>query len=137
MGLLEYQIFSDQAINYSAKDITTFKNPKVIVHIYNEESDAPTIWQISSQDGILYQQQKLLLTTEVLVENLSLDQLVQTMATEELTLFIDQKEITSDILVTWKGPQIEQQGVGMWASLISEELKMNDKIKAVYHNENK
>jgi lipopolysaccharide export system protein LptC len=136
VGLLEYKIFADQAINYSQKDITTFKNPKVILHIYNEDDNTVTIWQISGKDGILYQQQKLVLTTDVLVENLSLDQLVQTMETEELTLYIDPKEITSDTLVTWKGPQIEQQGVGMWASLISEELKINDKIKAVYLNEN-
>ncbi|MEH6453770.1 MAG: LPS export ABC transporter periplasmic protein LptC [Psychromonas sp.] len=136
-GILDYQIFSEQATSFSEDDITTFKSPKAILYIQNKDTNTTTTWQISSKDGILHQQDKLVLTTDVLVENLSLDQLVQTMETEELTLFIDEKEIVSDIFVSWKGPQGEQQGVGMWSSLISEELKMKDKIKAVYLNENK
>ncbi len=136
-GAIGHKIFSDKATSFASKDMTVFEHPKLIVYIKNETGSEPTVWQISSENGTLYRQSKLVLTKNVWLKNLSLDQLVQTMNTEELTIFLDKKEISSELLVTWQGPQMQQQGVGMWASLISEELIVKDKIKAVYLNENK
>lgn len=136
-GKIAHKLFADKATSFAEKDITLFENPKVIVYIENKETNGTTIWQINSKDGILYQQKKLILSKDVRVNNLSLDQLVQSMETEELTILLDKKEISSDLLVTWQGPQMQQQGIGMWASLITEELIVKDKIKAVYLNEDK
>jgi lipopolysaccharide export system protein LptC len=137
VGLIDYEIFADKATNFNEDELTNFNNPKLIVYSYNEQTDSTTVWQISSENGALYKQDKLVLSKNVLVKNLSLDQLVQTIKTQELTLFLDKKELSSDLLVTWEGPQIHQQGVGMWASLVTEELIIKDQIKAVYLNENK
>jgi len=136
-GNITYKIFSSETTGFTDKDLTIFKNPKVIMYIENKKSETPTVWEISSKNGILYDQNKLVLSTNVWLKNLSLDQLIQTMTTEKLTMLLDKKEVSSDLLVTWQGPQMEQQGVGMWASLITEELIVKDKIKAVYFNENK
>lgn len=136
-GKIGHKIFSDKTTSFASKDMTVFENPKLIVYIANKENSAPTVWQVTSKDGILYRQNELVLSTDVWVKNLSLDQLVQTMNTEKLTILLDQKEISSDLLVTWQGPQMQQQGVGMWASLITEEIIVKDKVKAVYHNETK
>lgn len=136
-GKITHKIFADKTTSFAEKNITMFKKPKVIVYIENEETNEPTVWQITSNDGTLYQQNKLLLTSDVWVKNLSKDQLVQTMNTEKLTILLDQKEISSDLLVKWQGPQMQQQGIGMWASLTTEELIVKKAIKAVYLNENK
>ena len=136
-GFLDHKLFADKATNFNEDELTNFKKPKLIVYTYDEQKDTTTIWQMTSEDGALYQQNKLVLSKNVLVENLSLDQLVQTIKTEELTLFLDKKEFSSDLLVTWEGPQIHQQGVGMWASLVTEEVIIKDQIKAIYLNENK
>ncbi|ABM04593.1 hypothetical protein DUF1239 [Psychromonas ingrahamii 37] len=136
-GFLDYKIFADKATNFNEDELTNFKKPKVIVYTHNDQTDTTTIWQITSAVGALYQQDKLVLSKNVLVKNLSLDQLVQTIKTEQLTLFLDKKELSSDLLVTLEGPQIHQQGVGMWASLVTEEVIIKDQIKAVYFNENK
>ena len=136
-GKVAHKIFSDKTTNFADEDITIFENPKVIVYIANKKNSDTTVWQITSEDGILYKQNKLVLSKNVWLKNLSLDQLIQSMATEKLTILLDQKEISSDQLVTWEGPQMQQQGVGMWASFVTEELIVKDKIKAVYLNENK
>lgn len=136
-GFLDHKIFADKATNFNEDELTNFEKPKVIVYTHNEQTDTTTIWQMTSELGALYQQNRLVLSKNVLVKNLSLDQLVQTVKTEELTLFLDKKEFSSDLLVTWEGPQIHQQGVGMWASLVTEEVIIKDQIKAVYLNENK
>ena len=136
-GKIAHKIFSKKTTSFAENDITVFEKPKVIVYIENKESNKATVWQISSDHGTLYQQNKFVLSKNVWIKNLSLDQLIQTMTTEKLTILLDQKEISSDLLVTWQGPQMQQQGVGMWASLVTEELIVKDKIKAVYLNENK
>lgn len=136
-GKIAYKIFSVKATNLAEKEMTFFEKPKLIVYIEDKENNSTTVWQISSEKGILYQQNRLVLANNVWLKNLSLDQLIQTMNTEELTILLDQKELSSDRLITWQGPQMQQQGVGMWASLVTEELIVKDKIKAVYLNENK
>ena len=136
-GKIAHKIFSDKATNLAETDITVFEKPTLIVYIENKENNSTTVWQISSEDGILYQQNRLVLSKNVWLKNLSSDQLIQSMNTEKLTILLDQKELNSDQLVTWQGPQMQQQGVGMWASLVTEELIVKNKIKAVYLNENK
>ena len=136
-GTITYKLFSSETTGYTDKDITVFKNPKVIIYVVNGKTNKSTVWQITSDKGILHNQNKLILSRNVWVKNLSLDQLIQTMTTEKLTILLDKKEISSDLLVTWKGPQMQQKGVGMWASLVTEELIVKDQIRAIYFNENK
>jgi len=136
-GFMDHKIFADKATNFNEDELTNFEKPKVIVYIQNEPENTTTIWQMTSDDGVLHKQNKLVLSKNVRIKNLSVDQLIQSMETEELTIYLDKKELTSDLLVTWKGPQMHQQGVGMWASMATEELIIKDQIKAVYHNEKK
>lgn len=134
-GAMASQIYAAKATNYSDKQITIFEKPKVLMHIKNKQDNSITTWQISSEKGTLSEDNKLILTQDVWVKNLSLDQLVQTMNTEQLTILFAEKEISSELIVHWQGPQMEQQGVGMWASLVTEELIVKKQIKAVYLNE--
>ncbi|WP_435234915.1 LPS export ABC transporter periplasmic protein LptC [Psychromonas sp. PT13] len=136
-GNMEYKISAIKTTGLSDDDITIFEHPKLTVYINDEKKDNLSVWQISSEKGILSKQSKLLLSDNVLVKNLTEDQLIQTMETEKLTILLDKKELNTDQLVTWKGPQMEQQGIGMWGSLVTEELIVKDQIKAVYFNENK
>ncbi|MGJ8582368.1 MAG: LPS export ABC transporter periplasmic protein LptC, partial [Psychromonas sp.] len=59
------------------------------------------------------------------------------MSTPKATIMLDTKVITSDLKVTWTGPQLKHEGVGMWTSIEAEEMKLNSNIKAVYFNEPK
>tara|TARA_R110001583_G_scaffold10698_5_gene49092 strand:- start:11221 stop:11787 length:567 start_codon:yes stop_codon:yes gene_type:complete len=137
-GDLTLQIYAAKATNYTDKGITLFEDLKVVFYIVDKEENSTTIWQASSDKGILTDNNnKLLLSNNVWVKNLSLDQLVQTMNTEKLTILLAEKELSTDLLVKWQGPQMRQQGIGMWASLVSEELIVKKQVKAIYLNENK
>lgn len=136
-GAIAHEIYASKATNYGEQDITQFENPKIIIYINNESDKSTTIWQVSSKNGTLSGHNKLVLSDDVWVKNLSEDQLVQTMNTEQLTVLLNEKEISSEQLVHWQGPQMEQQGIGMWASFVSEELIVKNLIKAVYLNETK
>jgi lipopolysaccharide export system protein LptC len=136
-GKITHQTYATKATSYSNKEITIFENPKVILYVTNNKDSTITTWQVDAQNGTLSEGNKLLLYGDVWAKNLSKDQLIQTMNTEKMTLLIAEKELSSDLLVHWQGPQMKQQGTGMWASLASEELIVKKQVKAVYLNENK
>ncbi|TEW56656.1 LPS export ABC transporter periplasmic protein LptC [Psychromonas sp. RZ22] len=137
VGFNDYRVFADKMTSYPDSDVTLFESPKVLVYIKDKNTDAVTIWQLTSKKGALNEKNKLSLSEKVLIKNLTEDQLVQTMATEQATVMLDSKEITSQLQVLWTGPQMQQQGVGMWASMITEEMTLNSNIEAVYLNETK
>ncbi|WP_354624738.1 LPS export ABC transporter periplasmic protein LptC [Psychromonas sp. MME2] len=134
-GRSDYKLYADKVINFNATNKTLFENPRVIIYARKTDDNVPSIWQLSSKKGVLYNQDTLTLNDDVWLKNLSLDQLVQTMHTQELTILLDKKEVTSDLFVNWTGPQMKQQGVGLWGSLESEEFVVKDKIETVYLNE--
>ncbi|WP_025565160.1 LPS export ABC transporter periplasmic protein LptC [Psychromonas sp. SP041] len=136
-GFNDYRVFAEKMTNYPETDTTFFENPKIIFYTKDKNSDSVTTWQLTSVEGTLTEKYNLLLSGDVLVENLSKDQLVQTMSTAQATVQLDSKEITSSKKVTWTGPQVKQEGVGLWASMVTEEMKLNSNIKAVYLNEPK
>lgn len=136
-GAIAHEISASKSTRFTEQETTIFENPKVLLYIKNEQDNSITTWQLTSEKGILSDENKLVLSDNVWVKNLSLDQLIETMHTEKLTILLAEKEISSDLLVQWEGPQMKQQGIGMWASLISEELIVKKQIKSVYLNETK
>jgi lipopolysaccharide export system protein LptC len=136
-GFNDYRVFADKMTNFPEEDITLFEKPKIIFYNKDKKTGAVTIWQLSSQEGKLKEKYNLLLSGEVLVENLSQDQIVQTMSTEQATVMLDSKVITSEKEVIWTGPTLRQEGIGLWASMVTEEMKLNSNTKAVYLNESK
>jgi len=136
-GTITYKLYSTKATSYSTKEITLFENPKVILYVTNKQDNSITTWQLSSKSGVLSGDNNLVLTDNVWVKNLSLDQLIQTMNTERLNILLAEKEISTDLMVYWQGPEMQQQGIGMWASMLSEELIVKKQIKAIYLNETK
>ncbi len=136
-GKINHKIFAAKTTNFSNKEATLFEQPKVLVYVNNAKDNSLTTWQISAEKGTLTGNNKLHLTGDVWVRNLSLDQLIQTMHSEELNIFLTEKEINTPLLVKWQGPEMHQQGIGMWASLVTEEIIVKNQIKAVYLNETK
>ncbi len=136
-GFMSYQIFASQVTAYPKKHETAFISPKLIMYSIDKKTNKKTQWNITSKIGRLYRSNKLILTGHVLIENASKDQFIQTMKTEQLTALLHKKEVMTDLPVRWTGPQMEESGVGMWASFITEELIVKDKINAVYFNEKK
>jgi lipopolysaccharide export system protein LptC len=133
-GNISHKMFSEKVTSYVEQNKTYFVNPRAVIYTLNKDTEKITTWQITASDGVLYDQNKLILTGDVLINNLTKDQLVQTMETQSLTMMLDIKELETDDPVHWTGPQMEEEGIGMWASFATEELIVKDKIKAVYYN---
>ena len=139
-GDINYIIFSKKVTKSSTYNSIKLIDPVAVVYLKNGENEPRSAWEISSKEGEISNGsigKKLLLSAGVEVENLTKDQLIQTMETNNLTFLIDKKELSTDEMITWKGPQMTQTGVGMWASLVTEEFKVKNKIEAVYLNEKK
>jgi len=133
-GNISHKMFADKVTNYVEKDKTILVNPKAIVYMQNKKTKNMTSWQITAKDGVMYGQQKLILSDHVFVDNLTKDQLVQTMKTDTMIVQLDIKELSTDDAIYWTGPEMKQEGVGMWGSFATEEMIVKSKVKAVYYN---
>lgn len=137
-GFNDYQIFADKVTSYPEGDLTVFQSPKVIINTKDKETGDVSVWQLTSKKGTLKENKnKLLLSSDVIVENLSKNEIVQEMKTDEALVLLNDKEVTTELQVIWTGPQVRQEGVGMWVSMATKEMKLNSNIKAVYLNEPK
>lgn len=136
-GFLDIKFAATQMIDIEKNKHIKFNDPKIDIFIKDKATDKISLWRITSLDGKLFDSNKLILTNDVLIENLTKDQLVQKLTTIEMTFLLNEKELYSDKLVNLEGPQMTQEGVGMWGSLNTEELIFKNKIKAVYLNEKK
>jgi lipopolysaccharide export system protein LptC len=123
--------------NFPEDDITLFEKPKIIFYNKDKKTGEVSVWQLTSLEGKLKEKYNLLLSGDVLVENLNKNEAIQTMSTEEATVMLDSKVITSEKEVIWTGPTLRQEGIGLWASMVTEEMKLNSNTKAVYLNESK
>ena len=136
-GRMSYKVFADKATNYAEQDKTDFEKPRILMFNLDEKTQKISTWQITSNEGVLFGSEKLIFKGNVIIDNLTKDQLVQTMKTEELTAMLAKNEVMTDLPVQWTGPQMKQSGIGMWASFDTEELIVKEKINAVYFNEKK
>lgn len=136
-GFMAYRISAVKVTSYRQKNQTDFIDPKLILYSVDKKTNKKIQWNITSEKGILYQSNKLILTGKVLIENVTKNEVIQTMKTEQLTALLDKKQVMTDLPVQWTGPQMEESGIGMWASFITEELIVKNKINAVYFNEKK
>ena len=137
LGEMSYKVFADKATNYAEQDKTNFVQPRILMFHIDKKTKKISQWQITSEEGVLWGSNKVILKGNVIIDNLTKDQLVQTMKTEQLTAMLDKNEVMTDLPVQWTGPQMKQSGIGMWASFDTEELIVKEKINAVYFNENK
>ena len=55
--------------------------------------------------------------------------------TSQLEVDLTTNQLSSDRLVTVKGPQYDLQGVGMQGDLTNQTVTLLDKVNAVYHNQ--
>jgi len=130
-GKLAYRIRAERMEYFTELEMTTFANP--LVRVYPSLGQA--LWEISAREGILTDQNRVVLQKDVKIKNLSDSKYISELDTSLLEVDLSTNQVSSDRPVTLKGPQYDLQGVGMQGDLTNQTLTLLDKVNAVYHNE--
>jgi lipopolysaccharide export system protein LptC len=94
-------------------------------------------WQISSDSGILYNNQRLLLEQNVNAENLTLSDPIERIVGEQVYINSQDSTMKSDHPVTLYGDGVKIEGSGMTADLNEEKIELVKHAKTIYHRDHK
>lgn len=130
-GAVDYRIFATQMHHYQDQLKTEFAKPVVVVFRNNDQ----TQWQITGDNGTLFDQDTFELSDNVTITNLTHDQHINLITTDKLTLDLVNNELHSNDLVTLYGDQIKQQGTGLFGELNGKNITLLNQVTATYLNE--
>ncbi|MCE2596064.1 LPS export ABC transporter periplasmic protein LptC [Motilimonas cestriensis] len=130
-GQIDYRLFATQ-MHYYQQDLKTIFTKPVLLLFRNEDK---TQWQITGDDGILFDQHTFELSNNVTITNLTHDQHINLITTDKLTLDLIKNEIHSDDLVTLYGDQMQQKGTGLFGQLSGKTISLLNQVTATYLNE--
>lgn len=108
-GVRSYRIISSYLDHYAVSGNTNFEYP--ILYIYKEGSTEE--WEVTADRGILDKNHVLTLYDNVLAKNLLPDASFDTMATDKLSIHLDNRDFWADTPVLLVGPSFENKGQAM------------------------
>lgn len=129
-GRLTHKIRAARMEYFTELEMTTLAEP--VLQAY--PADGQALWQIAASEGILTDQNQVVLQKGVKIQNLGHNQYFSELETSQLELDLNTQQVSSDRLVTIKGPQYDLQGNGMQGDLNSQTLTLLDKVHAVYQS---
>ncbi len=131
LGEIDYKIYAGKMVHFKERLVTKFEKPVLLVY----RNQGKTIWQVTGKQGTLFDKDIFKLKNAVTITNLTNDQTIRLIKTEYLELDLNKNEISNNEFVEMFGPQLTQQGIGLFGQLDTEEISILSEIKATYLNE--
>ena len=92
-------------------------------------------WQVSSSNGVLYPDDKVVLEQNVLLENLKSGELFNKLESEQLEYVFDQQVISTNQQVVISGDGFAINGQGVKVNLVTQKLQLNQHKGTVYRHD--
>jgi len=92
-------------------------------------------WQVSSTNGVLYPDDKVVLEQDVLLENLKTGELFNKVESEQLEYGFDQQMISTNQQVVIYGDGFTINGQGVKVNLVTQTLQLQQHKGTVYRHE--
>lgn len=130
-GNLSGQVKASQMAHFEQLGQIQFEQPA-----YTLYEDRLPRWQISSAQGVFYQDNKVILEQNVQVDNLHQDEMFRQIQTEQLEMLLDSQLLQTDHPVLVLGQSFQIHGQGLQADLITQKLRLYKHQGTVYQHEN-
>ncbi|MBT1443905.1 LPS export ABC transporter periplasmic protein LptC [Shewanella sp. JM162201] len=128
-GQLESRVSATYMEHFNSDALTVFSDPVYTLFPKNGQGE----WQLTAKIGKLDKfADKVTLENEVKVEALSFDEPLQQLTTSYLALDIGTMILTSDKEIQISGNNFHLSGLGLYADLNKEEVKLLSEIKGTY-----
>jgi lipopolysaccharide export system protein LptC len=108
-GIRSYRITSEYLDHYAVSGNTNFEYPVLYIYKDGEVQE----WEVTADRGILDKDHILTLYDNVLAKNLLPESSFDTMATDKLSIHLDNRDFWADNPVLLVGPAFENQGQSM------------------------
>jgi lipopolysaccharide export system protein LptC len=129
-GLPADQIKAQQMSHFEVLGLTQFEQPAFV--LFDQQQAR---WHIQAQQAINYSGDRLVLTDNVVVDNLLPNEFFQQLTTSEFELLYDSQWLQTDKLVQVQGDGFTMNGEGMKFQLATQQLQLKKHIGTTYHHE--
>jgi len=130
-GELSGEVIAAQMAHFEQLGQVQFEQPAYTLF----ENKLPR-WQISSAQGVFYQDNKVILEQQVRVNNLFPDEMFRQVQTEQLEMTVDSQLLTTNRPVVIIGQNFQINGSGLQADLIKQKMQLFKHQGTVYQHEN-
>jgi len=132
-GRLSHRIRAKHMAHFSQQKLTELLEPVYITHLENQPEGAGELWQVKSQKGRFYNDEKLELITNVEVTNLSNIGYIRNIETDYLAIDLQTQKMYTESPVVISGPQFVIRGIGLTVDIESQQLELIKHVETVYY----
>ncbi len=124
-GNLKQEVFSQKMEHFAELSLTYFEGPEFIIY----QNDKP-YWRLSAQIGSM-QDGRLILDKNVVMYQLTDNELVTTIETEYLEINLNTQVVTTDKAIIIKGRRSTIEGQGLKADLKAGKVKLTQHVRTI------
>lgn len=126
-GRLSHQVAADKMEHYEDLGFAVFENP-----VYTLYLDDGQPWQITANEGTLYENNRIQLEKDVRIVNLRSFEYVREITTEYIEIDLQTKTLSSDQQVIINGVNYAITSVGMFGDLTTQQYELRDHVQTQF-----
>lgn len=126
-GVLSHQVAAKKMEHYDELGFAVFDNPIYTLYLDNGEP-----WQITADEGVLYDNNRIQLEKNVKIVNLRTDEYVKEITTEYIEINLQDKTLSSDQLVNISGVDYTVQSIGLFGDLASQQYELKQHVQTQF-----
>jgi lipopolysaccharide export system protein LptC len=128
-GFVASRVSAEHMEHYASSDITHFSKPVYLIYPENGKAQ----WQLSADRGQLNKNtNKIILENNVIIDAIDIEEPLQSLSTQVVTVDLTTMIGTSQEMVYIKGKGFIIQGLGLHADLNSQTLSLLSKVEGTY-----
>ncbi len=127
-GSLNHRVFAETMEHYDQLGFVTFEKPKYTVYL--EHGQTP--WQVTANEGTLYNTNLIELESAVRVRNLQENEFVRSIETSFIKINLNDKTLYSDQPVLIRGSEFVVNSNGIKGDLSSQQYELIDHVKTTF-----
>jgi lipopolysaccharide export system protein LptC len=127
-GNISHQVFAARMEHYQLLGFTIFAQPQYTIFLDSQEKP----WQVVAKEGTLYEDNRILLETDVEIRSLDQNGFVQTIKTQFLEVNLIDKTMMSDQPVEISGKDFVVNSNGFEGNMLTQKYELLDHVQTMY-----
>ncbi|WP_371194915.1 LPS export ABC transporter periplasmic protein LptC [Glaciecola sp. SC05] len=127
-GKLSHRVAATRMEHFDQLGFAVFDNPVYTLYLDNGEP-----WQITADEGVLYNNNRIQLEKNVKILNLRTDEYVKEITTEYIEINLQDKTLSSDQLVNISGVDYTVKSIGLFGDLATQQYELKEHVQTQFY----
>lgn len=129
-GLLSHKVSAKYMESFDELGFTRFENAIFTIYDHKENNH----WKITSDEAVLYDNDRIELEKNVIATNLSDISYIKTIETDYIEVFVNDKKMISNNDIILSGERFTMKGSGLKADMEANTIQLINHVRTIYQN---